>query len=125
MTPIEGGDYLRKDVPDIIFRGILLLCLQFLDCVAKITAAAVLHVQMEVFTVLDVVSMVVADNIRMIERMENGEFGMQLVSLFLLHAVVIDFFSAQDLVPALVDIGTWDFWLNCSQLHLIFFLLSE
>ena len=93
MTSIEGGNDLRKDVPDIIFRGILFLCLQFLDYVAKITAAAVFHVQVEVFTVLDVVSMVIADNVRMVQRMENGKFGMQLVSLRLLHAIVIDFFS--------------------------------
>lgn len=50
---------------------------------------------------------------------------MQLVPLLLLHAVIIDLFTAKDLDFLLANIESGVFSLECLRLHLTFSLLFE
>lgn len=98
MTPVESGDDLREDIPDVIFRRVLFLGFKLLDGFTQISSTAIFHVKMKVLAVPQMITMIVADDVWMLQRVEYREFGVQLFFLFILHAVVIDFFPAEDLV---------------------------
>lgn len=53
---------------------------------------------MKVLAVPQMITMVVADDVWMLQRVEYRKFGVQLFFLFILHAVVVDFFPAEDLI---------------------------
>lgn len=44
MTPVEGGDNLREDVPYIILRSVFFLSLELLDSFTQISSTAIFHV---------------------------------------------------------------------------------
>lgn len=67
VTPIERADELRKDRPDEILLGILVVLGQFLDQSPQISIPTILHVQMQVRTCLDVFSTLVLDDVGMNE----------------------------------------------------------
>lgn len=53
---------------------------------------------MKILAVPQMIPMIVADDVWMLQRVEYRKFRVQLFFLFLLHAVVVDFFPAEDLI---------------------------
>lgn len=44
MAPVEGGDDLREDVPNVVLRCVLFLGLELLDGFTQISSTAIFHV---------------------------------------------------------------------------------
>lgn len=88
---------LRQDTPNERFFDWLTTSLVVIDDTAKVTIAAVLHVDVKTLDVFLVVSLVVGNDILMTKVFENVEFGRELLALFVAHAPVRDFLSTEDL----------------------------
>ena len=92
VTTIERRRQLREDAPDKGLLSILVFLDEILDDHAKVPSATVLHVQMEVLGVFEMLAVVVGDDVWMSQRTQDGEFGVQLLPLFLAHLDVAYFF---------------------------------
>ena len=104
MTPVQSGDKLCEDAPDIFLLSKLIPGDERLNHLAQVAPIAVLHVNVEFLRRLEVFPVIVADNVWMTQGMEDGEFGLELFTLFVRHTNVADFFATHFLVERLVRI---------------------
>lgn len=91
----KGRHQLREGVPDKGLGGALALVLEVLDDTAEVTAAAVLHVQVQLLLGLEVFAVVVADDVGVAEAREALELGVELLALLLGHLAVVDLLAAE------------------------------
>ena len=95
----QGRDELREDRPYELLIRILVGLSKFLDKDREVSSAAVLHVHMKVLRSFDVFSVIVFDDIRMAQGIQDRELGVQLISLFHRHLHVADLLSYHYLIP--------------------------
>lgn len=102
VAPIQGTHQLREDRPHEILLRPLPALRQLLHQPAQVAVAAVLHVQVQVRGGLNVLARLVLHDVGVDELLEDGNFGVELGALFVRHAVVGDFFAAEDFVGGFV-----------------------
>ena len=98
VTAIERRDELGEDTPYIFLLGELVLGNQRLDNLTQIPTIAILHVYVQLLGCLEMFSMVVPHNVWVPQRVEDGEFCVELLSLFLRHSDVAYLFATEYLV---------------------------
>lgn len=97
MTPIQRTHQLRKHLPHKLLVRKPVPILQLLDITSEISIPAVFHIQMQIMRGFEMFAMAVLYDVGVAERLENAQFGVQLILFFVGHAAVGDFFAAEDL----------------------------
>jgi hypothetical protein len=72
MATVQCADQLRKNAPDELFFGVLILLLQPFDHLAQIAVAAILHVEMQVLRGSEMVPLVVLHDVWVTKLAEDG-----------------------------------------------------
>lgn len=96
MTTEECSDKLGENAPDEGLFGILILLLQVANDTAKVSIAAILHIEVEVLGHLEMLPVVITHNIGVAECGQDLELGVQLLPLLLRHLEIADFLAAED-----------------------------
>lgn len=104
MTSVKCCDQLGEDTPDELLLCILVLGLEPLDDLAEIPAAAVLHVQVKILSRFEMISFEVLHDVRVLQFLEDGQFGLQLFPFFGRHLRVTDLFPTEDLEETMMNV---------------------
>jgi hypothetical protein len=102
MASVKRSDELRKDLPNKLFLCVFVCVFKVLNHHAKVSTPAILHIQVQILGCLQMFSVIVCHDIWVSEGTQNVKFRGELLSLFLRHFYVVDFFATEYLSSMLV-----------------------
>lgn len=103
VASIQCANQLGEDSPHEVLLSKPVPILQLSDVPSQISITAILHVQMQVMTRLQVLTMAILHDIGMAQTLQNPKLGVQLLLLPIRHACVGYLFAAQHLAISLAS----------------------